>query len=105
MALESWNSVIPGLQNSKLVEFLMGTSWECEETERKCPTKPGLNLLAGMQALLGSELLSSQLSPSGCLLPEMPPTLGFSMVSTDTLKHQATLQHGEGSSPLLLQPE
>lgn len=35
MALESWNSVIPGLQNSKLVESLMGTSWEREETERE----------------------------------------------------------------------
>lgn len=73
MALESWNSVIPGLQNSKLVESLMGTSWECEETERKSPTKPGLSLLEGVQALLGPELISSQLSPSGCCLRCLPP--------------------------------
>lgn len=73
MALESWNSVIPGLQNAKVVESLMGISWKCEETEGKSPTRPGLSLLVGVQALLGSELISSQLSPSSCCLKCLSP--------------------------------
>lgn len=75
MALESWVSVIPGLQNSSLADSLMGKPWETGETERRAP-----KAWSSFHEVRGSRPCSILCSPSASqplwLLPKILPLWG-----------------------------